>query len=305
MIPIPASVSWLVLRLALAAALIAGLPRQAAAWGDEGHQVIALVADHFLAPAARQRVAALLATDDSLLTQHDMPSEATWADKFAQSDRDTTRQRYDATYRWHFINLELAGPDLDAACFGHPALAAATPASQGPAEDCVVDKIDQFETELAAAGTYPDERRLALKYLLHFVGDLHQPLHAADDHDAGGGKVEVAAPGIEAKNLHIYWDVDAVRQLGGGAGEIASRLIAGITPEEQQSWCRGSAADWALETFGVARDHAYGRLPPADADGVRQLDAAYRDDAGRVAAEQLAKAGVRLACVLNKALAPG
>src|SRR5436190_1236513 len=79
-IPIPASVSWLVLRLALAAALIAGLPRQAAAWGDEGHQVIALVADHFLAPAARQRVAALLATDDSLLTQHDMASEATWAD---------------------------------------------------------------------------------------------------------------------------------------------------------------------------------------------------------------------------------
>src|SRR5206468_4202209 len=175
MIPIPASVSCLVLRLALAAALIAGLPRQAAAWGDEGHQVIALVADHFLAPAARQRVAALLATDDSLLTQHDMPSEATWADKFAQSDRDTTRQRSD--------------------------------------------------------------------------GVLHQPLHAADDHDAGGGKVEVAAPGIEAKNLHIYWDVDAVRQLGGGAGEIASRLIAGITPEEQQSWCRGSAADWALETF--------------------------------------------------------
>lgn len=305
MIPIPASVSWLALRLALAAALIAGLPREAAAWGDEGHEIIALVADHFLAPAVRQRVVALLATDDSDLTRHDMPSEATWADKFAQSDRDTTRQRYDATYRWHFVNLELAGPDLDAACFGRPALAAGTPASQGPAEDCVVDKIDQLEVELGAAGTSPDERLLALKYLLHFVGDLHQPLHAADDHDAGGGKVKVAAPGIEAKNLHIYWDVDAVRQLGSGAGEIASRLIAAITPEEQQSWCRGSAADWAMETFGVARDHAYGKLPPADADGVRHLNAAYRDDAGRVAAAQLAKAGVRLACVLNKALAPG
>ena len=305
MSPIPALVSRPALCLALAAALIAGLPRQAAAWGDEGHQIIALVAGHFLAPAVRQRVAALLATDDSELTQHDMPSEATWADKFAQSDRDTTRQRYDATYRWHFVNIELAGPDLDAACFGHPMVAAATPASQGPAEDCVVDKIDQFEAELAAAGTSPGERLLALKYLLHFVGDLHQPLHAGDNHDAGGGKVKVAAPDIEAKNLHIFWDVDAVRQLGSGAGEIASWLIAGITPEEQQSWCRGSTADWALETFGVARDHAYGRLPPADADGVRRLDAAYRDDAGRVAAEQLAKAGVRLACVLNKALTPG
>ena len=80
----PASVSWFALRLTLAAGLIAGLPRQAAAWGDEGHQIIALVADHFLTPAARQRVAALLATDDSQLTPHDMPSEATWADKFAQ-----------------------------------------------------------------------------------------------------------------------------------------------------------------------------------------------------------------------------
>ena len=117
--------------------------------------------------------------------------------------------------------------------------------------------------------------------------------------------MKVAASGIEAKNLHIYWDVDAVRQLGSSAGEIASRLIAGITPEQQQSWCRGSAADWALETFGVARDHAYGKLPPADADGVHRLDAAYRDDAGRVAAEQLAKSGVRVACALNKALAPG
>ena len=305
MIPIPASVSWLALRVALAAALIAGLPREAAAWSDEGHEIVALVADHFLAPAVRQRVEAQLATDDSELTPHDMPSEATWADKFAQSDRDTTRQRYDATYRWHFVNLELAGPDLDAACFGHPVAAATTPASQGPAEDCVVDKIKQFEAELAAAGTPPAERLLALKYLLHFIGDLHQPLHAGDDHDTGGGKVKVAADGIEAKNLHIFWDVDAVRQLGSGAGEIAGRLIAGITPEEQQSWCRGSTADWALETFGVARDHAYGRLPPADADGVRQLDAAYRDDAGRVAAAQLAKAGVRLACVLNKALASG
>src|SRR5262249_33553490 len=128
--PLSAPVPRLALCLALATALVASLPREAAAWSDEGHEIIALVADHFLAPPVRQRVAALLAADDSQLTPHDMPGEATWADKFAQSDRDTTRQRYDATYRWHFINLELTGPDLDAACFGRPALPAATPASQ-------------------------------------------------------------------------------------------------------------------------------------------------------------------------------
>jgi hypothetical protein len=291
------------LGLLLAAGLLVSAPRPALAWGDEGHEIIARIAEHFLVPHARQRVAALLAADDDPLTAHDMASEATWADKFAQSDRDTTRQRYDATYRWHFVNLELSGPDLDAACYGHPAIAPGTPASRGPAEDCIVDKIDQFEAELAAAGTPAAERLLTLKFLLHFIGDLHQPLHAGDDRDAGGGKIAVAAADIEANNLHIFWDVDAVRQLGSGAVEIAERLIAGITAAEERSWCRGNAADWALETFGVARDHAYGRLPPPDTAGVRRLDTAYRKDAGRVAAQQLAKAGVRLACVLNKALA--
>jgi hypothetical protein len=298
-------ISRLALRLALVAALVTGLPRGAFAWGDEGHEIIALVADHFLASEARQKIAALLATDDDELTAHDMASEATWADKYAQSDRDTTRQRYDATYRRHFVNLELAGPDLDAACYGHPAVAPGRPAAQGPAADCIVDKIDQFEAELAAPGTPAAERLLAFKFLLHFIGDLHQPLHASDDHDAGGGKMPVAAPDIEASNLHIFWDVDAVRQLGSGAVGIAGQLIAGVTPEEERHWCRGNAADWALETFGVGRDHAYGRLPPAEAAGVRRLDAAYRADAGSVAAGQLAKAGVRLACVLNKALAAG
>src|SRR5262249_24349527 len=153
----------------LAAAVVAGAPAPALAWGDEGHEIIALVADHYLTPETRRRVEALLATDTDNLTADDMASEGTWADKYAGSDRDTTRRRYDATYRWLVANRDRAPPDPAPGGFGPPAPARGTPPSQAPAEDCVVDKIGQFEQELAAPATPPAERLLALKYLLHFV----------------------------------------------------------------------------------------------------------------------------------------
>src|SRR5262249_19143564 len=115
------------------------------------------------------------------------------------------------TRNWHFINIELKDGNLAAACFGHPGLPPGTPASRGPATACVVDKIDQFAAELAAADTHTSERRLALQFLLHFVGDIHQPLHAADDHDAGGNDKLVSATGFEPGKLHGYWDLEFVQ----------------------------------------------------------------------------------------------
>jgi hypothetical protein len=170
-------------------------PRPAIAWGDEGHKVVALVAEHYLDPAVRAKVAGLLAADTDTLTDHDISSEATWADKYRDSDRDTTKIRYEATWRWHFVDVELAQPDLASACFGHPTLSPGVPASKGSAQACVVDKIDQFASELGDPATSASEQLLALKFLLHFVGDLHQPLHAADDHDAGGNKKLAAGEG--------------------------------------------------------------------------------------------------------------
>jgi hypothetical protein len=105
-----------------------------------------------------------------------------WADKYRDSDRDTTRNRYEATWRWHFVDIELGQQDLGPACFGHPALPPGVPASKGPPRACVVDKINQFAAELGDPATGASEQLLALQFLLHFVGDLHQPLHAADDH---------------------------------------------------------------------------------------------------------------------------
>jgi hypothetical protein len=126
--------------------MLATMPNQAAAWGDEGHEVVALIAQAFLDPGVRNRVDALLAADTDNLTAHDIASEATWADRYREANIDGSRAR---TRQWHFTDIEITAPDLDKACFNHPALPAGTVASNGPAADCVVDKTNQFAAELA------------------------------------------------------------------------------------------------------------------------------------------------------------
>src|SRR3954453_9462468 len=99
------------------------------------------------------------------------------------------------------------------------------PASNGPEQDCAIDKIQEFAAELANPATDPEEQIVALKFLLHFIGDLHQPLHASDDHDRGGNDKRVSAAGFKAGNLHHFWDTEFVNQLGPNVNSIASDLI--------------------------------------------------------------------------------
>jgi hypothetical protein len=278
-------------------------PRLAVAWGDEGHEIIALIAEHYLDPAARTKVATLVATDTDNLTDHDIASETTWADKYRDSDRNTTKARYEATWRWHFVDIELTDPNLASACFGHPPLPAGVPASQGPPRACVVDKIGQFAAELGNPATSASEQLLALKFLLHFVGDLHQPLHAADDHDAGGNKKLVAAVRRNPGNLHRYWDFEFVERLGVDPRQVAASLIGQISEQQRQAWSSGTPTDWALETFALARDDAYGLLPKSSDQGIYTLSSAYVEQAVKDTALQLGRAGVRLAFILNQALA--
>jgi hypothetical protein len=282
--------------------LLAPAPR-AHAWGDEGHRIVALVAQHYLSVRTQRRVQALLAQDGSGLTPDtSMASEATWADRYRDSDRDGARVHYERTWRWHFVDLELQSPDLASACFGEPRLPAHLPASEGPALDCIVDKIDEFEAELASALTPAAERLRALQFLLHFVGDLHQPLHAADNHDAGGNRVHVSARGEHAGNLHFYWDVVLVHELGDSAPQVAYALWQRIGPRELAAWRRGRPQDWALESFGLAQRVAYGELPEPTERGRYQLSAAYMRASREVVALQLSRAGVRLAWSLEQAL---
>jgi len=284
----------------LALALTANLaqPRTALAWGDDGHKVVALIAQSFLDSDALKRVNALLAADTDSLTAHDIASAATWADKFRDSNRNGARQK---TSQWHFVDIEITAPDLDAACFNHPPIPSGTVASDGPAIDCVVDKIQEFAAELTNPATDPEEQVVALKFLLHFVGDLHQPLHSSDDNDRGGNNKKVSAAGFRAGNLHHYWDTEFVDQLETDPKSIASDLIGHISRDQVSTWQAGSPSDWAMESFQVAKDDAYGQLPEPSARGSFRLSDEYVTTATEDVALQLSKAGVRLAFVLNNA----
>jgi len=284
--------------LAALALLTGSAPAQA--WGPEGHEIVALIAQQRMAPATRAAVAHLLASDRDPLTAHDIASEATWADAYRDSGADRDDRGYHRTAPWHYVDLELHRPDLDWACWGRKPLPVATPASRGPGRDCVIDKIGQFQAELASPATAPQERLLALKFLLHLVGDLHQPLHAADDHDHGGNDVRVSGLGRRVERLHHAWDTTFVRDLGRDPSAVAAQLDRHITDGQRRRWCAGTPTDWAWQSWRLARDDAYGRLPGGR--GVQHLDRSYRDHADAIVARQLSAAGVRLAWLLDRAL---
>ena len=269
------------------------------AWGDLGHKVTALIAYRHLTPAAKAKVDALLAGDTDALTAPDFASRATWADKYRNDHRETAA--------WHYVDIEIDHPDLESACFGFPALGAGQVASAGSAQDCIVNKIGQFEHELPSRSTAPAERLMALKFLMHFVGDLHQPLHASDHDDRGGNCVRLApSPDAHDTNLHAYWDVGVVEALGRGANVIAANLDGRITPNDLSTWARGDAKSWAMESFELSRKDVYALAsrPTCRDHGAVALTPAYETAAIREAALQLEKAGVRMAVLLNRALVP-
>jgi S1/P1 Nuclease len=283
----------------LAALLFAAGP--AAAWGDLGHEVTGLIAYRHLTPKARDALDALLASDSDPLTAADFASRTTWADKYRNSHRETAA--------WHFIDIEIDQPDVAAACFNFPPLAAGQAASAGPAQDCIVNKINEFFAELKNPATPPAERLLALKFLIHFIGDLHQPLHTADHQDRGGNCVALSpSPDGHDNNLHAFWDVGAVEALGHSAAPIAAVLDAQITMADMQTWDSGDTHSWTTESFALGSKDVYAlsqptaALPTCQAPGAIALSAEYQARAAQDAALQLKRAAIRMAGLLNNAL---
>lgn len=282
--------------LALVTALCAlSFPTGAFAWGDEGHEIVAAIARGYLTPPVHSKVEQMLAADEDTLTPHDMLAESVWADRY--------RSRHKESSEWHFVDIELDHPDLKTACFGFPA--SAPVASEGPAHDCIVNKVSEFTQELASSATPAAERLLALKFLLHLVGDMHQPLHDADNHDKGGNCVLLSLGGPRLVNLHSYWDTAVVEGLGDDPQAAAETLTRRITPQNKVAWEKGDPQSWALEGFDLAKTVAYtlGSKPGCVPDQAPlTLPPGYDKSARETAAIQLQKAGVRLAAVLNRAL---
>jgi beta-galactosidase beta subunit len=260
---------------AIAAAVV--MPSAAWAWGQEGHEVVALIAASELSPTAKSQVEQLLGGDSVSA----MAGVSSWADQIRR-DRPETGP-------WHYVDIEITSAGYDAArdCRN---------------DACVVAQIKKDAAIVGDRALAQPVRAEALRFLIHFVGDVHQPLHASDNHDRGGNEVRVVLNG-ERKNLHAVWDTDVVEALGDDPGTVAPALESQITPEEKRQWSQGSVVDWANQSFQIAKTKIYPALPGTggtDAPVILPPDYAQRQ-AG-ITRTQLERAGVRLATLLNRVL---
>lgn len=259
------------LLLVLALVLVAA---PASAWGPRGHRLVAELAAAALTPAARAQVDLLLRGEP----EPSLAGVANWADELRANDPDLGRR----SAKWHYVNLGESGCRYDAA-------------RDCPGGDCVVEAI-RAQTAILADRTQPlPARRQALKFVVHFVGDVHQPMHAGHAHDKGGNTVQLSIPDGSrdgrGSNLHALWDSGLFRDLGESEARHATRLQA--LPDI----ATGSAdpAIWAQESCAIVlRPGVY---PPRT-----KLDPDYIDTWRPVAERQIALGGRRLAALLNDAL---
>lgn len=262
-------------RRLLAAALVLGCsaalrPAPAVAWGAIGHALIARVAAAHLTPQARARVR-------ELLHGASLADVASWA--------DDVRETREETARWHFVDIPLwrRAYDPHRDC------------RKTPYGDCAVAAIGRFARTLADPQAPPAARGEALKFLVHLIGDIHQPLHCATNHDGGGNDVLVTFFG-EPANLHWVWDTGIIEHAGLREAAYAGALETWLRSENVAALQRGSVVDWVNESHRLAVEHAY--KIPAD----HRLGDAYFAANRPIVDRQLATAGVRLARVLNDAL---
>lgn len=215
-------------------ALFCALPVLATAWGRDGHAIIGQIAEDHLTPQARALVDELLEDGESLATV------ASWADE-VRPDRDDTRP-------WHYVNWSLASPTPDY-----------DPLTEQPEGNVLWATVEHarqtFDSSLPLL-----QRREALKFVTHFCGDLHQPLHCGTGDDRGGNQVYVAWEG-ENNNLHRIWDSSILGKIGKSHAEMVAMLNDRATTETVADVQSGTPLDWTIESRRLAARHAYGNLP--------------------------------------------
>ena len=302
---------------------IVALAPSAWGWGCKGHQVIALIAEKNLDAHARSMAMKILAASpiSPNLRRYcgnsgldPFADSSTWADDERSVERDTGG--------WHFIDIPLG--------VSHGEISNYCPPSTG----CVTSAITAQLAVLRNPDASPQQRADALRYIIHFVGDLHQPLHTTTNNDMGGNCVPVtfegrapeetnAESGTYRPNLHAVWDTGIIEQFSRGetpqqlADELENKFKAQIAAWKSQPV---DLSVWVWESHRIAEDTVYGRLPvkvpvekPEKVDSCsadnhvsdrmfklhEQLGDAYMTAAEATIQEQLTKAGVRLADVLN------
>lgn len=257
-------------RLALAALFATALSSGARAESVDTHRIVADIAEQFLAPRTAQNVRMLLALDN----ETSLAAISTWADDIGEERR--------ATARWHYVYIPLSAVAYDATrdCGGGA---------------CIVVKLEQYAAVLRDKTVAPQDRLEALKFVVNLMSDIHQPLHAADNGDRGGSRLDVVYDG-RSMTLRQLWD-DEILTDGGDPRDIALDLVSSISASDRRAWQSGSAADWANESHALAKGFVYRYLPRSHV-----LPSSYQSGAELLELDRLKRAGVRLAWVLNREL---
>jgi hypothetical protein len=233
--------------------------------------LVARLAATHLTPAASAKVKEILGSDVT------MASVASWADQVRNQRRETGP--------WHYIDTPIDKPHVDMA-------------RDCPKEGCVISKIEEFEKILADPAMTPAQKKEPLMFLIHFIGDMHQPLHCSDNKDRGGNEVRLDFFGRNM-NLHSVWDGGLLGRLPAEDQEYAE-LSKDLTDARAKKWGKGSARDWAEQSHRMAVKVVYGKLPKTTPP--IKVGAEYEKVADPLVRKQIELAGARLAAALNASL---
>lgn len=256
------------MRRLVAAWLCCLLPAAPAlAWGQTGHRVTGAIADQYLSGVARANVRLLLGSES-------LAEAATWPDDM-RSDPAEFWQK--TASPWHYVTVPAGKSHAEAGA---------------PPEGDAVTALDRFAGILRDPGAAAADKRLALRFIVHIIGDLHQPLHAGRPGDRGGNDVKVSWFGSQT-NLHSVWDSAMIDSRQLSHSELAGWLAAAITPEQVIAWSNPDPEAWIAESVAL-RETVY----PAGANP--KLSYAYAYQHGAALDGRLSRGGVRIAAYLNR-----
>ncbi len=278
----------------LASAVLAFFPRPAAAWSANGHRAVALIAAARLSDAAKQAVTAILGPGVTLDAIAPCADDIRGRSGFDCAGLPLAAEPQSEP--WHFIDVPVnASPagaaDLEAFC---------------PNGACVVDQIRAAMKTLSDPAASQAQKQVALMFLVHFVGDEHQPLHCANEvvagvNDRGGNLKAVTFAGAQI-NLHSLWDHQIQPSDANDPAATSARLAAALQGQDVSSWLAGDfVAAAAFESFTLAKTVVY---PAYYASDPKSLGADYQAKMTPIVDQRLERAGVRLAALLESALVP-
>lgn len=248
-------------------ALFSVITTPAHAWGAIGHRVTGAIADRNLSGLARAHVR-------ELLGEEDLAGAATWPDEM-KSDPAVFWQK--TASPWHYVTV--AGDEYRA--------------KDAPPEGDASTALTAFTNTLRNPKATADDKRLALRFIVHIIGDLHQPLHVGAGTDRGGNDRKVTWFG-KPTNLHAVWDSAMIEQRDLSYTEYADWLSRSIKPSEVIAWSDTKPGTWMRESIAL-RKTAY----PAD----EGLSYAYAYRHRAEVDQRLKQAGVRIAAYLNAVFA--